>query len=349
MFTVNSGFTSASRHFLAGNITLAECGFKALNFPHIISLMCYSEIARKAFYTLFLGLTWSDTPFRKEDRYHFAEEYEIPAKESTRIGAIIEHDLAHLLDDDIKHPRITERCAGLIRVSLACAHYHPHLVSHKANLILTPEIAGDDYRRKLLRLSEADLDQLFHNIPDYPRTKSQAAKLDAVVNQAISAAQDWQTHAVQNHRPIYTGTSGHMLSIARILLSSEDPSGCRREDHPNIEQLRLTLLATLIGFNQHHTYDECMIASHGLTHGGVTLEYRDRVGYRDIIDSKDPFIRNQIGKQLLKAMIAIGKEGIVDCKKQAIALDPPLPSWDALVAQWFKDTTGRDFPAINLN
>jgi hypothetical protein len=103
----------------------------------------------------------------------------------------------------------------------------------------------------------------------------------------------------------------------------------------------------LIGFNQHHTYDECMTASHGLTHGGVTLEYKDRVGYRDIIDSKDPFIWNQIGKQLLKAMIAIGKEAIVNFNEEAIALDHPLPSWGALVAQWFKNTTGRDFPAIN--
>jgi hypothetical protein len=90
-----------------------------------------------------------------------------------------------------------------------------------------------------------------------------------------------------------------------------------------------------------------MTASHGLTHGGVTLEYKDRVGYRDIIDSKDSFIRDQIGKQLLKAMVAIGKEMIANFKEHAIALDPPIPSWDTLVAKWFKDTTGRDFPAIN--
>jgi hypothetical protein len=138
-----------------------------------------------------------------------------------------------------------------------------------------------------------------------------------------------------------------MLSYARIFLSSEDPSGCGKEDHPNLEQLRLTLLAALIGFNQCHTYDECMTASHGLTHGGVTLEYKDRVGYRDIIDSKDSFIRDQIGKQLLKAMVSIGKEMIANFKEHAIALDPPIPSWDTLVAKWFKDTTGRDFPAIN--
>jgi hypothetical protein len=82
-----------------------------------------------------------------------------------------------------------------------------------------------------------------------------------------------------------------------------------------------------------------------LTHGGVTLKYKDHAGYCNIIE--DPFIRDNIGKQLLKAIIAIGKQVIANFNEQAAALDPPLPSWDALVAKWFKDTTGRDFPSIN--
>jgi hypothetical protein len=236
MFTMNTGLPSVAGHFLAGNITLAECGFEYLNLPYLISLMSHSEIARKAFYTLFLGLTWSDVSIRTGYYDPSAEEYEIPARKSTKISAIIDYDLAHLFDDDVKDPRVGEGRAGLI--TLACAHYYPHLLGHRSNFILTPKTAGDDYRRKLLQLSEADLDQLFHNIPDYPRTESQAAKLNAIVDQAVSAAQDWQTYAVQNHRPIYTGTSGHMLSYARIFFSSEDPSGGRRKDHPNVEQLR---------------------------------------------------------------------------------------------------------------
>ena len=88
-----------------------------------------------------------------------------------------------------------------------------------------------------------------------------------------------------------------------------------------------------------------MIASHGFTHHGVTLQYKDHIGYRDIIDSEDPFIRNKIGKLLLDAMVTIGKEVIANFNEHAAALDPPLPSWDDLVAKWFKDTTGRDFPA----
>jgi hypothetical protein len=63
---VNAGLTSA-----AGNLALAKYGSKALTFPHILTHMTYDK--RKAFYTLFLGLTWSDTPFRMEDNL-FVEE-----------------------------------------------------------------------------------------------------------------------------------------------------------------------------------------------------------------------------------------------------------------------------------
>jgi len=89
-----------------------------------------------------------------------------------------------------------------------------------------------------------------------------------------------------------------------------------------------------------------MAASHGLTYGGVTLEYKDRVGYRDIIESTDPFVCNMVGKPLIKAMIAIGNQFITNFKEYEATLDPALPSWRPLVAQWFKDTTGLDFPEM---
>ena len=99
----------------------------------------------------------------------------------------------------------------------------------------------------------------------------------------------------------------------------------------------------LIGFNQHHTYDECMVASYGLTHGGVMLEYKDRIGYPDIINSADSFVRDKVGKLLLEAMIAIGKQFIANFEQHQAALDPPLPHPGPLVVQWFNDTTGRVF------
>lgn len=80
---------------------------------------------------------------------------------------------------------------------------------------------------------------------------------------------------------------------------------------------------------------------HGLTHDSVTLKYVDHVGYHNIIDSTDLFIRDKIIKQLLQATIAIGKEVIAKFEELEATLDPVLPSWRPLVAQWFKDTTGR--------
>jgi len=89
-----------------------------------------------------------------------------------------------------------------------------------------------------------------------------------------------------------------------------------------------------------------MVASHGLTYDGITLEYKDHVGYRDIIESSDSFIRSKVGEPLLQAMVAIGKQFIANFEEHEAALDLPLPNPRALVAQWFKDTTGRDFPKM---
>src|SRR5258708_6421302 len=159
----------------------------------------------------------------------------------------------------------------------------------------------------------------------------------------IEAALDWQTCAVENNHLIYTGTSSHMLSYSRIVLSNINLQGCTNANHPTLKQLCLTLLATLISFNRYHTYDECMVASHGLTHGGVTLKYMDRIGYCDIINSTDSFICNKVGKPLLGAMIMIGKQFIVSFKVHQAALDPSLPHPGPLVAQWFNDMTGHVF------
>jgi hypothetical protein len=339
-FTADAGLRAAAGHFLGGNLTLADCGFHVLTLPRIITIMSHDETKRKSFYTLLLGLTWSDMRLSKEEN-PFAEEYEVRVKKSLRSGTPIEYDLAHLKDNDVKDPRIAADRPALLTLNLA--RFYPQVVSRRANFILTPETAGADYRRKLQRLSETDLDQLFGNIAAYPGTASLTDKIDAVVKQAVEAAKDWQTRAVANHRPIYTGTSGHMLSYSRIFLSNINPRGCADANHPTLEQLRVTLLAALIGFNQHHTYDECMVASHALTYGGATLEYKDHVGYRDIIDSTDPFVCNKVGKPLLEAMVAIGRQFIANFEEHQAALDPPLPHPGPLVTQWFNDTTGRDF------
>jgi hypothetical protein len=164
-----------------------------------------------------------------------------------------------------------------------------------------------------------------------------------IANQVVQVVQDWQTSAVVNRRPIYTGTRSHMLSCSRIVLSDIDPQGCDSADHPTLEQFRLTLLAALIGFNRCHTYDECTVASTGLTRGGVTLDYTDRVGYRDIINSTDSFIRNMVGKLLFQAMVAVGEQFIANFEEHQAALTPPLPHPGPLVVQ------GHDRTRISRN
>ncbi|KAG5652214.1 hypothetical protein H0H81_005794 [Sphagnurus paluster] len=359
--------------FLNGHQTLTDYGFRRVSLPHILKLTRTNEPARKAFYTLLLGLVWTDTPLSAlENPFVEEHEYKARAERSLALGVPLEHDLAYLKDTDLRDPTTGRRPTHL---TLNLVRYYPHLVrvGRRPNLILAPETAGAHYRRKLEWLSEADLDTLFGNIEShaYPRTAtaSRTDKVDAVVHQAVEAARDWQTCAVANHRPVYTGPSGDVLSYARIFLDSStsdsNAQGCcaAGANHPTPEQLRLTLLAASVGFNQRHTYDECMAASHGLGFtysggGGGALEYRDRVGYRDIIDSADAWIREEVGRPLLRAMVKIGRECVArynseECQGQGqVGLDPllshphphPYPHPGPLVARWFRDTTGREFP-----
>ncbi len=178
-FTERTGLTSAARHFLGGNLTLFDCGFRSLTLPNIMLHMQDDETQRKDFYTLVLGVTWSDTPFRKEEN-PFAKEYEKRSR-----GNPIAYDLAHLESSDVKDPRIAGNRPAL---TLRLAKYYPHMVGRKANYVPTPETAGAKYRLKLQRLSEAELDRLFSNIAAYPHGASLADKLDSVVDQAVKAA-----------------------------------------------------------------------------------------------------------------------------------------------------------------
>ncbi|KAI6001391.1 hypothetical protein EDD15DRAFT_2193015 [Pisolithus albus] len=81
-----------------------------------------------------------------------------------------------------------------------------------------------------------------------------------------------------------------------------------------------------------------MVAFHGFTHGCATLEYKDRVGYRDFIDATDPFVRNEVAKPF-----------IANFEECQAALDPALPHSGPFVMQWFNDTTGRDFTEAEWN
>lgn len=125
----DAGIRSAEAHFLGGNLTLADCGFEALTLPHIMTTMRSDEAQWKSFYTLFLGLTWSDTPINKEEN-PFAEEYEVCVKESLKLGIPIEYDLAHHKDDDLKDPRFAADQPALLTLNLV--RFYPQVVFRRA-------------------------------------------------------------------------------------------------------------------------------------------------------------------------------------------------------------------------
>ncbi|KAI9573049.1 hypothetical protein HD554DRAFT_2167331 [Boletus coccyginus] len=248
----------------------------------------------------------------------------------------IEYDLAHLKNDNIKDSRITTNQHAFLTLNLI--HYYPHIVGHKANYILILEIARANYHHKLEHLSKAKLNQLFSNITTYSYTTSHTDKIGAVINQAVKATQDWQTQAIANHHPIYTGPSGYvqysMLNCSHIFLNNINPQGCAKVNHFTLKQLCLILLTVLIDFNQHHIYNECMVASHRLTRGGVMFKYTDCVNYHDIINSADPFVCNKVSKPLPQVMITIGKQFIVYYfKVYQVMVVLPLLHLDPLVAR----------------
>jgi len=45
-------------------------------------------------------------------------------------------------------------------------------------------------------------------------------------------------------------------------------------------------------------------------------------------------------------MTIIGKQFIANFEEHEAVLHPPLPNPRPLIVQWFKDTTGHDFPEM---
>jgi hypothetical protein len=221
------------------------------------------------------------------------------------------------------------------------APQRPNVVGAK-DLIIDPESAARDYRRKLHALSEGQLDRLFSNIAAYPKHLSYAEKIDAVVEQAVEAAVRILKSAFARHRPLKTGPSGYGVSYPVIYIETTK-NACHLDDHhPDLEEVRIVLLHFMLGENERHTFDEIMTSCCGITNGRIKLAYNDRVGYRDIINSANPLIR-RIGELFVTCLRELGKTVIRNFNEQRAFLVPPLPDWDDVVAEWFKNSTGEEF------
>lgn len=322
-------------YFLAGSSTLSDYGFRLLTLKNIIQNLAgpltENEVKLKDFYAHVLALPWSDNELKTE--YNpFAQLY------LERAGSA-DLTLPNVDASAIKDPRVAGENAPLL-VTLKDVTRDPIVVGRKANFILDPETTAKDFRRKLALMTEEQLDKLYSNVSAYPKSLSHAEKIEAVVKQAVDAASAWIRSANANRRPVYTAPSGHM--VTHFCEFRNHASGCTHADHPTLEQFRLTMIATMIGFKQHHSYEEAIFPTHGFEHDGHILEYKDRKGYRDIIDSDDPFI-HLVGERLVAAASTIAHQAIASFDALAGALEPALSNFDQDAKEWFETVTGKPF------
>lgn len=327
-------------------LTLSDCGFRLLTLENIIRNLAgplyEDEIKLKDFYVHFLALPWSDHQPRTEHNA-FAQLYlDRAGSVGHAVGKPMDLTLSNVDRSTIKDPRIEGKNTPPL-LALKDTIHDPIVVGRKANIILAPHTAANDFRQKLVLMNEAQLDILFSNIPEYPRHLSHPEKIDVIIHQAVEVARAWIGSANANRRPVYTAPSGHMLTHARAF--HNHASGCVHPDHPTPEQFRLTMVATMIGFKQHHSYEEAMFPTHGFEHDGHILEYKDRTGYRDIINSTDPFI-HRVGEELVAAAVVIGRQAITSFDEHAAALSPPLEDWRGTVKEWYDIVIGGNFPTL---
>lgn len=341
---VLSGFVLAEGsddpgYVLPDYLTLSFYSFHHLTLDNIIGLLSDDEVKRRAFFNYVLGYGWSDTEL-KEEHNPFVQLYLERKAEADVTGKLTDFTLRNVDASEIRDIRIAAEEAPPL-LTLQKARHLPSIAGRKVNFVMDPETAAPIFRARLERMSERDLDKLFSNIPAYPKHLPHTEKIDAVVKQSVEAALAWWDAAVKNLRVIYTAVSGHAMSYTYFYASSTE-RGCSRPDHPTGEQCRFTLLSDLTGANQHHSYDECMFSCHGVECNGEKLLYKDRVGFRDIILSDDPFIK-RVGQELIKSALAIGRNAIAGDDEYKDILAPPKEDWREVVKDWFAAVIGGEF------
>ena len=132
---------------------LPDFSFRILTLRNMVEQLIDNETKPEAFFTLFVGIHWPDTKFRREDR-PFAKLYEQRANGIPQLGGTIDHVVGQLSLSDVKDPRIANESLAP-PLSLKNAPHYPHVVDRKPHLILDPDIAAPDYRLELNCLSNA--------------------------------------------------------------------------------------------------------------------------------------------------------------------------------------------------
>ncbi|NVE00171.1 hypothetical protein [Massilia sp. BJB1822] len=157
----------------------------------------------------------------------------------------------------------------------------------KGNILQTAAEAGRKYREEMTRLDK------------------QTETIGERAAEFIDKHGDWYDQAMENHKPIIGGMSGHTLGYLNLYQAARDDFASKNEGvpipGPSTEELRAVMLAGLIGEKRHHSYDEVLAASHEMGDKGQTVKYDDRAGYHDVLESENPEIRKCAGEALEKA------------------------------------------------
>lgn len=162
------------RFYLQNSLTLADCSFGLLiTLKNIIQQLTgpltANEIKLKDFYTHVLTLPWSDTKLSSLDN-PFAKLHQQRANTAVHTGATIDLTPGRLTASHIKDPRIAKTGEPPHFRLLVVPPTIPSSSDEKPTSFSTPHTTANDFHKKLALMNEAQLDMLFSNIPDYPRT-----------------------------------------------------------------------------------------------------------------------------------------------------------------------------------
>ena len=295
------------------------------------------ENKRKTFYTDILKLSWSDVKY---------DAGENPFKMSDYLAA-------HLKPTDIKDERLFLEAAQSnldVLERLRDTETRVNVVGRKANIMITPLSAIMEFAAKLNSLTVDELEVLYAT--SLGERSDKAALIDSALQDGFEAMQRWYLSAMRWAKPIYSGPSGHALGYLNLYAKAYDRDGAIKaavamdlgdasgrigpREKPSLEQARLVMLCALIGKKQHHSYDEVMIASHGLTTQSDqrhenTLSYRHPYSYADIAQSGDPAAIEALNQAIATVLDRAAK----------------TPKYAAVLPEWLDEVVADNcFPVI---
>jgi hypothetical protein len=156
------------------------------------------------------------------------------------------------------------------------------------------EVGGGDRERKRVR---HELD----GIPGVPRDTT-------LMHDFVEKHTRWHRRAIDNHKPIIGGLSGHALAYMNLYAAALEL--CTEEERdaaPSLETLRGILIGGLTGAKRHHGADEVYAASTSVDASTEATQYNHRATYADVFLSSDRHIADSANKALSETEIRYPK------------------------------------------